>query len=258
MREIEASQYKELLNQLLGEIVEVCEREHITYYLAYGTLLGAVRHHGFIPWDDDLDIYVPIEDYPRLLHLLRKRKDRVVLDYQDGSFWLNFGKYGNAKTLVVDNIQNGKPKKRGVSVDIFPLIGCRKIGGGYIYRLIGKMRSVLWLYEGGYSLRTIEAAAAAVCSAVGMNEAFWRKRLQACEASFADDTQVGHPVTRQIKRDVHPKVCFHPAQMMFEGSSRCIPSGYDQVLSNLYGSYMTLPPEAQRVKTHHTKVFWIE
>ena len=64
LRELQQVQAK-----MLEDIVDICEKESITYFLMYGTLLGAVRHQGFIPWDDDVDITMPIEDYRRFLRL---------------------------------------------------------------------------------------------------------------------------------------------------------------------------------------------
>ena len=76
MTEIDSAQNKKLMIEELLYIDKVCKENHLRYYLAYGTLLGAVRHQGFIPWDDDVDILMPRPDYEKLISLINCREER--------------------------------------------------------------------------------------------------------------------------------------------------------------------------------------
>lgn len=106
-------------------IRKICQQYHLRYYLAWGTLLGAVRHKGFIPWDDDIDIMMPRSDYERLLELvpsLRHSYYKILSNPKNEDYYYTHAKMIDTRTLCVENdlqtIQN-----MGIWVDIFPLDG---------------------------------------------------------------------------------------------------------------------------------------
>ena len=111
--------------EILKDLRGICESHNITYYLAYGTLIGAVRHQGFIPWDDDIDVWVPISQYEDLMNILEKESPYEVINCLKDADWVRgFSKLSDSETLVVDNFENPYSKaNRGISVDIFPLFG---------------------------------------------------------------------------------------------------------------------------------------
>ena len=108
---------------ILKFIDRVCKENDISYFVNYGTLLGAIRHKGFIPWDDDIDICLYREDYDRFLNVVKELKDEryKVLDY-DSSDWYfqNFAVIVDEWTVVEDNIKV-KPHDTSVFVDVFPV-----------------------------------------------------------------------------------------------------------------------------------------
>ena len=108
---------------ILKFIDRVCKENDISYFVNYGTLLGAIRHKGFIPWDDDIDICLYREDYNRFLNVVKELKDEryKVLDY-DSSDWYfqNFAVIVDDWTIVEDNIKV-KPHDTSVFVDVFPV-----------------------------------------------------------------------------------------------------------------------------------------
>ena len=125
----------ELQSEILSiykEINKVCKRNNIDCIAVAGTCLGAVRHQGFIPWDDDLDIGVAIEDYDRLLSLLRKELPphlKVITPSDVKHMHLFFSKVTNINTTCIEeNVKPFPDRYMGVFVDLFPLFG---IGGGY-------------------------------------------------------------------------------------------------------------------------------
>lgn len=109
------------LNILLA-IRDFCEKENIRYCLAYGTLLGSIRHNGFIPWDDDIDLFMPYEDYISFNEKFTSSNYylenwNIVHDY-----WLDFTKVVDSTTKIVEN-NNVVRSTPGLFVDIFPLVG---------------------------------------------------------------------------------------------------------------------------------------
>ena len=124
MREITSDEKKELLVEMLNNIIEYFEQNDIHYYIAYGTLIGAVRHKGFIPWDDDIDFLVPRKDYIKLIHLMENDKEKFdamnveIVEYNGGikNFHKRF-KIAHTKTIMEEF---GKMRS-AVFIDIFPL-----------------------------------------------------------------------------------------------------------------------------------------
>ncbi len=123
MREI-----KEIELKILIEFDRLCKENNLTYYLAFGTLLGAARHGGFIPWDDDIDVMMPRDDYERLLVGFNEwsQSDCYELKvYSDGYSIYPFAKMVNNRTVVTENFTRCE-FKIGVWMDIFPLDNVNK------------------------------------------------------------------------------------------------------------------------------------
>lgn len=111
---------------VLKDIVEFCKENDIRYYLSSGTLLGAVRHGGFIPWDDDIDMYMPVSDYKKFLKLGAKKLDKkyFIQNYKTEN------EYSEMWTQIRVNNTTSMPKNLiewnihwGLCIDIFPLVG---------------------------------------------------------------------------------------------------------------------------------------
>ena len=120
---IPSEEIKKIEISILDYIASVCEENNIGYYLAYGTLLGAIRHHGFIPWDDDIDIYMLREDYMKFIEIAKEHihhRYKLLSIYNDDDYYYEFAKVVDSNTkLKINNVK--QIKKEGVWVDIFPL-----------------------------------------------------------------------------------------------------------------------------------------
>ena len=124
MREItEISELRSIQLNILKHIDVFCKQNSIKYFLSGGTMIGAVRHHGYIPWDDDIDIMMLRDDYERFISLYTQKdssKYRLRYYKHDQSFTFPFVKIDDSDTLVVENVIN-KVNDMGINVDLFPI-----------------------------------------------------------------------------------------------------------------------------------------
>src|SRR5690554_4415622 len=110
--------------EILNQIVKICNQNKLTYFLIGGTLLGAIRHKGFIPWDDDLDIAMPRKDYEKFLELCQGYLgDEYYLHCSktDPKYWLPFAKVRKNNTIFEEKSIQTINSHKGIYVDIFPL-----------------------------------------------------------------------------------------------------------------------------------------
>lgn len=119
MTTIEKSEIKPLLLEALIKFDEICKDNNLRYSLAYGTLIGAVRHKGFIPWDDDIDVVMPRDDYEKLLSLrYNDGRYEIKSSRYNKNYFYTFAKLSDNSTYVVENSRDGQDI--GLYVDIFP------------------------------------------------------------------------------------------------------------------------------------------
>ncbi len=253
--------------EILKEVVRVCEKHNLTYFLGYGTLLGAVRHKGFIPWDDDIDIEMPLKDYRKFLKIAPKEisKDFFIQSHKSDPAYNLFW------THVRANNTTSMPIKQrdwnihfGMHIDIFPLVGvCRgklsrklQTKGLQIARtLISKdyiqacepnslatNTKLKILYKLPYFVRKF------LCDTIlriVLKDPFKSKICSALEIGFSCN--------------LDPSVYNENTMVEFEGSSFVAPKNYDYVLTAIYGDYMTPPPENERFWGHegtHGKIIY--
>lgn len=249
---------------ILKDVVALFDQNNIIYLLAYGTMLGTVRHKGFIPWDDDIDIFVPRDDYERLKKILQKSGTGVErLSYGipgDKGYPYPYIKITDISTHVSDEniLENFKLH---VWIDIFPLdhvpnerSSALKIVDktGILMRMLGLkittttnnglknvVKGFLGSLLGGYKgiAKIIDARAAVI------------------NRKYATSKAMGNIVWPQYKKD------FFDSDMLFPvvSSAFCdakfnIPKNYDKHLNYIYGDYMQLPPEDKRQR-HFIKAY---
>lgn len=112
------------LIEILDFVVEICEQNDLQYCLLYGTALGAYRHKGFIPWDDDLDIGMPRADYEKFIQIMKCRPSTnfdLQNEWNEEKWFLTFSKIRKNGTCFIESIVDGLYKNNGIYIDIFPL-----------------------------------------------------------------------------------------------------------------------------------------
>lgn len=258
--EIQLTDIWDVEQSILDEIDRVCRKNHLRYSLAYGTLLGAVRHGGFIPWDDDIDIIMPREDYEKLIAIwpLESHEEYILDDCdQHPDSFNNFSKIRkNHTTFLQFEIERGRSYHKGFFVDIFP---ADRVAPGVLSRRIQYLDFALNLLfnRGTRSGRD---------GIVGFTERILlclvpKKRYHEISLRFGrrsrrwngnQQAQYVMPSTIRACRLFYPaKIFDHLEPIFFRNREYLAVKDRDEVLRIAYGDYMKLPPEKERIWKHH-------
>lgn len=265
MREIQFEEMKKIELNILIYFTEVCEENNLRYYLGGGTLLGAVRHKGFIPWDDDIDVMMPRPDFQKLLSLSINNENYNIIKPGAAGYYYNFAKLVDTRTILEE-----KGIKRidglGVYIDIFPLDGMPETPDALKKRFkelnsIRKRINNTCLLKPKFHRNPFAYLNA--CRIYNSNKNIDLSSLQkkyldsALKNSFDDSEFVFAAGGAYGARDIFPGKWFEKEiELQFENLSVKAFNGYDFYLTQLYGDYMTLPPEDKRVTPHHTIVYF--
>ena len=243
---------------LLSKLNDVCKRHDLTYFLFDGSLLGAVRHNGFIPWDDDLDVAMPRADYEKLLRLESEFSYPYFLQspWTDKGYFYSFSKLRNSRTTFVSKQFRHERFNQGIMVDIFAIDDWRTAGnGGEIFAEINRLA-----YDNSTYMRMrnpdLGEADRLRCEKYnGMDP------LRACERMRELGMTYSGKETNSMcrnciglygyNRNVFNKDDFKSVICLdFEGRKVPVPIGYDHILTTVYGDYMKLPPLEDRDGGH--------
>ena len=152
MKTVTSEEQKAIMLDLLQKTADFCEKNNIRYFLCGGTLIGAIRHKGFIPWDDDIDISMPRPDYDRFISLFNKPENyyQVICMENNKKYGFPFAKVHDTRTFV-DELQYAKDQF-GVYIDIFPIDGVGE--NEQVFRIL-RLRKLLHTKKANYFQRTI-------------------------------------------------------------------------------------------------------
>lgn len=243
--------------ELLKFIDKICTENNLRYWISFGTLLGAARHGGFIPWDDDTDICMPIEDVRKLKQIMLNNNPskEFVLQCHENDPGYNRSQWVALRDLrseyIQDNNFHNGLKYRGLQVDIFPVeenvsLGLKKcadflqryfitnptVSNKWYYMIIKPFRKIVW-----YLLNNI---------IIPICHLFKNKRN--CNSYIIS---YGVPIPYRYigeKSDIYPV-----QRILFEKVEFNAPKEYDKYLSNLYGDWKRVPSPS-KIKTHHVQV----
>ncbi len=244
---------------ILDAVHEFCLAHNITYSLSSGTLIGAVRHKGYIPWDDDIDIYMMRDDYERFLTTFSCKDNtyRVLDPQKEKHYYYTFAKVVDTRTMMMEEEVDGY--NIGVYIDVFPI--------DYVTEYIGKREKTFKLKRLLYKIRRckiskknyLRSALAYYCYkylpvTVKMIEAYIKRlTIQRKPTSMLCNMSEAGPSA---------KGCFPAADfasvvdIAFEDRTYKAMVGYEDYLTRVYGNYMQLPPEDQR-QTHAFKAYML-
>lgn len=242
--------------ELMLEIDRVCKKHNLRYFLMCGTLLGAIRHKGFIPWDDDADLAMPREDYEKFIRLGDEFKHPIFLQtpYTDSDYAASFARVRNANTSAISPIIKYQKMNQGLFVDIFPLDNLVEEGAQERYAQINRLN-----IENGTFMRLTNPE---------LNEKN-RQRVAAYNRDHMKDFEEIQRIATMYNDRKTEKIAImlftaepleintwnaadfeSSAEAEFAGHMFPIPSGYKNILTQAYGDYMAFPPVEERGKHH--------
>ena len=254
---------RRLIQQSAFEILcvfrRLCEVNNLTYYLTAGTLLGAVRHKGFIPWDDDIDVAMPRQDFNRLSNLCVEQLPDGYY-YQDGDTEENypffFAKIRRDHTEVYEPTLAEVSIRKGHYIDIFPLDYCPKSPVAAI-RFFKIIALITWAYQGkvdsSYVCGYTKPYAKLAFRLLKVIPLFHLRRLRKLTCRFfAQGKTEGKCLCTVGGAHGYPAETYDPTwfretvMLPFEGQEFSAPVGWHELLTNMYGDYMTPPDESER------------
>lgn len=259
-------QLKITLLEIMSDFDAFCKTHQLSYFLIGGTLLGAVRHKGFIPWDDDLDVVMPRDDYQRFIKLFHEEAQTkyVIQSIEtDENYWLPFAKLRKNLTLYDDLPTRYVESHRGIFIDIFPLDHAqepdhkgqgRKVKLAKLLRKIAdfKTTALFSKYTGSKGKYLVKNTVATLFKPFSTHQILmWQKRIITSLGNAESDYYINVGSQYNFKKQTMPKDVYHPPkQLEFEGRSFDVPGEYEVVLKRIFSeNYMELPPEDKR-QTH--------
>lgn len=269
MQTITADELKQIEVQMLADIHNWCESNGIAYWLAYGTALGAVRHGGFIPWDDDIDIYMLREQYDKFIKEYPQGLNdiRVISEENDDAYPYTFAKIINVKTqLFEDEVPNAE---LGVYIDIFPMdnVGDTQKEVSRIAKKMWMLQELHWLSisrqlnrrHGGFIKRIVKFFAKSYAKMRGYK--YWKKKIFKLATKRMNEQTlfIGRLVSGTEKTHVYSRDMFSPLNRIlidFEDRQFYIMKDYSCYLTTEYGDYLTLPTKEQQVSHHSFTANW--
>lgn len=264
--ELSLEEYKNIEFNLLCSFDTFCKKHQVKYSLAYGTLLGSIRHNGFIPWDDDIDVMMLREDYERFLSL-SKEDDLsfgIFSPEINKEYYAPYCNIYDLNTILVEEGNSHRGLEIGVKIDIFPVdivpddyteyLKIRR-NSMFINRLLAWKRWPLNAYRKG--LPTVRALLVKILLLLLPYSYLQSKLRSLClkyrntEYKYCDVVCYNPYSNSRFKLDVFDSIIEH----QFEDKKFSIISDYDYVLSAIYGNYMKLPPIEKRISWHNFKVY---
>lgn len=270
MKEMEINDIQKVSLDILKDIHEFCIANDIKYTLFGGTLIGAIRHHGFIPWDDDVDIAMPRSEYNKFVRLYQSKHgyELFAREKQGKDIYLAFARVCEMdKTFVDTSLIPWNTKKTGIWIDVFPLDGAESeydkavkqfTDIKKIWNLSVKVKRSMASFSTrkGFVMK-LRLFALKLLYRWRLN--IWDKHIMMCKEIpfekseyYSNFSWAGFGIKEYYETSAFDGYLLQ----QFEDGKFYVMKGYDGALKSKYGDYMQLPPKEERVPRHSVNTFY--
>ena len=268
MRNINIAELKQIQLDILRKVNDFCNTNKIEYTLFFGTLLGAVRHQGYIPWDDDIDIAMTRENYEKFIKSFNEDSDFYhVYDYrQDSDYCLPYAKIADTRTLLIECTTT---KNIGINIDLFPLDfagntrdnAIKNISSLNFCKILFRIKLLKPGQKNSFFKKVMICLAKIPFFFINMRKitSYEYRKINHLIKNPSEymalivDPEIGAAKKSIFKRELYEK----HLQLQFEGDMFEAIADYGEWLQSVYGDYMKLPPVEKRQSPHTlNNVFW--
>ncbi len=219
----------------------ICAAHGLTYCIGYGTLIGAVRHGGFIPWDDDIDVNMPLEDYRKFIRVVKDDLPDDIGFYHGSETQCGFGKLIDLKSFYLDEtIHNSMKAPSGIFIDIFPI---RRYRSGWLHK-----KTTIFVRHG-----ILHSQPFGRVTLINLLRKWFWQMVNSCifyPLDWLNSSKNGKvaavPQCMWGSSGILPEWPFPASNIKFEGFDFPAPRNADLYLRSIYGDYMKLPPQEKR------------
>ena len=254
---------KKLLIDMLKDIVNFCENNNINYFLSEGTMLGAVRHKGFIPWDDDIDIMMDLDNYNNFFNNFKSEKYKALNSENDKEYYYSFGKVVDTRTYIKE-YGNRNISNMGLYIDIFPVLN---FSNNKFIRKVDLFKNEMYSkFNFYYRINKEELIKRnnydfknSLLFNLFHNNINGLKRRNRNLLKLGSKSKTNYNfLSGSVYKEqaINSRYVDDYIYMDFEGLKCRIPKKYDEYLKSRYHNYMELPPIDKRVCPHSNDVFW--
>lgn len=267
MKQIGVQEFKDIQFIILKQFHNYCTLNDIHYSLGYGTLLGAIRHKGFIPWDDDIDVMLTRDQYNKLIKTFPPLIDEHygLLSLERDKKWNRpYAKMYDKRTLIFERTAE-QVEGQGIGIDIFPIdkisdnkIICSIINAtGAFLNYMDIIKTLIWGHFNSrvknIFLATFKALLYPVSKrSIAQMESYVAQFCQTKECTYSAYICEGLNARKKFRSDIFTSY----TEALFEGERFESISDADTYLTAVYGDYMQLPPEEKRITHHAFKAYW--
>ena len=265
MKLMSEEEQRSALLEVFRQFDKICRKNNIKYSLAGGSLIGAIRHNGIIPWDDDIDIFMTTSEYEKILPILLKQKGRYRIygDIESNKFC--FLKFIDTNTYIEEPLLLRQDKNYGIFIDIFTLhhvpddpkkrnthIKKTKILVSLLSRKKLDLKNETLKQN---ILRMLKNTISIILGYRIINR-LMKAHLEKYDKINTKYSSSNWPIY-PIEKETHANCNFEEyIDVDFDGIKAMIFKNYDDILKQTYGDYMKLPPKSQRIKRHSIKAYW--
>ena len=264
MKKINLNELKKIQLEILNTVDKFCKKNKINYWLDCGTLLGAIRHSGYIPWDDDIDIGMLREDYDKFLKTFNQSNTKYQLSALeiDKNYYFAFGKVVDTTTLLYEPDETGI--KSNVYIDVFVYDNApdddKKVEKMYQKRDFYNKLRIAQLYPNLYDHESLIKKIMRLFLKIYLKflpkNYYTKKCIQNSKRYMNEKTKRVGNFTSAAKIICDKHIFNSFIDVTFENRKYPAPVGYDEWLKSFYGDYMKLPPKEKQVSNHKFKAYY--